>query len=133
LIEPGGAWFNKSKVELDADIDHRAAEAKTRWDDLDLRDMLFPELLNLAIEKTHAAQQIEREEALQHLLDELMKNAEKLVGVTRFVEILIDESKGYKHEYILAPFTEKRAAGDNFSSAVSSALVSRMKRGIIGS
>lgn len=126
LSAPGDRWFGKSIAELNADIDRRAAEAKSRWNDLKLKDMLVPELLNLAIEKTHATQQIEREAALQQFVEELIENAEKLVTPMRFVDILIEESKGYKLNYILAPFAEESTTRSSFYSAVRDELAVRV-------
>jgi hypothetical protein len=126
LSAPGDRWFGKSVAELNADIDRRAAEAKSRWNDPKLKDMLVPELLNLATEKTHATQQIEREAALQQFVDELIENAEKLVTPMRFVDILIEESKGYKLNYILAPFAEESTTRSSFYSAVRDELAVRV-------
>jgi hypothetical protein len=133
LSAPGGRWFGKSMAELNADIDRRAAEAKSRWsgwDDPKLKDMMAPvfklDLLNLAIETTHATQQIERDAALQQFVEELVENAEKLVTPTRFVDILIEESKGYKLNFILAPFAEESTTRSSFYSAVRDELAVRV-------
>jgi hypothetical protein len=125
LSAPGSRWFGKSMADLNADIDRRAADAKSRHNPKS-KGLLDMELFQLAQEKSAAAREIETAGNLQQLLDELLENAERLVTPSRFVEILIEESKGCKPSYAMAAFAGERAPRSAFHAAVVEDWKSRM-------